>query len=194
MKKPAVLAACFLLSVSFLVTGCGTANNAAKNLAKQSTSTATKDNYINNGKQLIQNGGQFQDYTKFVSAAKANPTNAQDQMNAAVSAYVNGKYDDSISYYQKAIKIDPNNGIYYNNLGNVYLRGLNQPKNALPNYEKAVQVAPNYSMAWLNLGVCQSNLGDKNAAVQTFQKALSNLPKNDPQYASIEKQLSIVNK
>ncbi|MDR3587815.1 MAG: tetratricopeptide repeat protein [Desulfosporosinus sp.] len=127
-----------------------------------------------------------QNLTKLESLAKDNPNDATAQINAGISAYANANYTKAIEYYNNAIKIDPKNGVAYNNLGNVYYRGLSKPNIALTYYEKATQVEPSYNYGWLNLALCQQNLGDKAAAKTTIAQGLKVLDANDTIAASLK--------
>jgi tetratricopeptide (TPR) repeat protein len=127
---------------------------------------------------------------KYEAAAKANPNNAQDQFNAAISSFVNKKLDQAIQYYQATIKLDPKNGIAYNSLGNIYLYQMKQPSTALPYYLKATELIPNYAYGYLNKYNCEMALGNKAAAKATLQKGLSVIPSTDPLYPTLKKALT----
>ena len=127
---------------------------------------------------------------KYEAAAKSNPSNAQDQFNAGISAFVNKKYDQSIQYYQATIKLDPQNGMAYNSIGNIYLYTMKQPQTALPYYLKTTEITPNYAYGWLNKYNCEMALGNKAAAKATLQKGLSVIPSTDPLYPTLKKALT----
>jgi tetratricopeptide (TPR) repeat protein len=114
------------------------------------------------------------------SLGKDNPNDVAAQINAGISANANAHYTKAIEYYNNTIEIDPNNGVAYNNLGNVYFRGLSKPNIALTYYEKATQVEPSYNYGWLNLTLCQQKLGDKEGVKITIAQGLKALDLNDP--------------
>lgn len=127
---------------------------------------------------------------KYEAAAKANPTNFKDQINAGMSAYANKKYDEAISYYNAASKVEPNNPEPVNALGNIYFRNLNQPEKALGLYQQATKLNPSYAYAWWNEATCQKALGNIGDAKATLQKGLANVSKSDPLYSTLQKMLS----
>lgn len=130
-----------------------------------------------------------QNLTKLECLAKDNPNDVTAQINAGISAYSNANYTKAIEYYNNAIKIDPNNGVAYNNLGNVYFRGLSKSNIALNYYEKATQVEPSYNYGWLNLTLCQQKLGDKEGAKATIAQGLKVLDLNDTITEDLERLL-----
>lgn len=186
-----------LIATALLVAGCGTAKPTANQTSNQTTSpkSTTKQTVIRQGNNMLVGAGSYAgqaNLKKYESTAKQSPQNAQAQINAGISAYDNGQYQTAVAYYKKAIQLDPKNAIPYNNLGNTYLRGLKQPKNALPYYQKATQVQPSYAYGWYNLALCQEQLGDNTAAKATFQSALKVVPKSDPLYSVMQKAMAQV--
>ena len=154
---------------------------------------STQQNTINsktiNVKTMV-NDEQYsgiQNLTKLESLAKDNPDDVTAQINAGISAYSNANYTKAIEYYNNAIKMDPNNGIAYNNLGNVYFRGLSKPNIALTYYEKATQVEPSYNYGWLNLALCQQKSRDTEGAKATIAQGLKVLDSNDTITAALKK-------
>ena len=129
---------------------------------------------------------------KFEDIAEKNSTNADDQVNAAVSAFVNKDYDKAVSYYQRAISLQPKNPEYYTYLGNVYYRGLNNPEEAIKYYQAATTNGPKYGYGWLNLALANITLGNKEAAKEALQKGLANVDAKDPLHDQIQKQLDTI--
>lgn len=178
--------------------GCGSAQPAPSNNTGNTTNAKIPANTViqkgTNGQQRMIEGGTPYAGTarlqQYEAAAKASPKDANAQMQAGISAFVNRDYSTAISYYQKVIAIDPKNGIAYNNIGNVYLRRLNQPKEALTYYKKATQVQPTYGYGWLNLAICEKTLGDTTAAKAAVSQGLKAVPKTDPAYTSLQSVLN----
>ncbi len=126
---------------------------------------------------------------KYESKAAANPNNAEAQIDAGRSAHVNGDDKAAISYYEKAIKIDPKNAQAYNNIGNIYFRDMNQPRSAVPYYQKATQADPTYVYGWWNLALAEKALGNNTAAQEAVKEGLQKVPKSDPNYKNLENAL-----
>jgi Flp pilus assembly protein TadD len=55
-----------------------------------------------------------------------------------------GQYHDAITQFTQVLKIDPNNAVAWNNLGNA-LRELNRYPEATEAYKKAIDLSPNYA-------------------------------------------------
>lgn len=119
--------------------------------------------------------------------AKSNSKDANAQIEAAKGAYVNHDYKKAISYYKAALKNDPKSAIANNNLGNVYFRGLNKPKDAISFYQKATKLDPKYSFGWWNLALAQQALGQKKEVQATVKEALKHVSPKDPNYKAILK-------
>ena len=186
MKKNTVLAAS-ILGLSLIVAGCGTAAKPETAAAPKTTASKTPINVTKN--QVIDPSNQYSgtdNLNKMEALAKANPKSSVVQINAGMSAYSNKEYTKAIEYYNNAIKINPKDGVAYNNIGNVYFRGLNKPQEALAYYEKATQIEPSYNYGWLNLALCQQKLGNIAGAKTTIAQGLKELPGNDPIAVSLK--------
>ncbi|MBD2644553.1 tetratricopeptide repeat protein, partial [Aphanizomenon sp. FACHB-1401] len=92
--------------------------------------------------------------------------------------YYQKKLDGAVTAYQKAIELDPNYAIAYNNLGNAlyYQKKLD---GAVTAYQKAIELDPNYAIAYNNLGNALSDQKKLDEAVAAYQKAIE----LDPNYA-----------
>ncbi|MBD2558920.1 tetratricopeptide repeat protein, partial [Aphanizomenon flos-aquae] len=86
------------------------------------------------------------------------------------------KLDGAVTAYQKAIELDPNYAIAYNNLGNAlyYQKKLD---GAVTAYQKAIELDPNYAIAYNNLGNALSDQKKLDEAVAAYQKAIELDPK-----------------
>lgn len=103
-------------------------------------------------------------------------------VNAGVKAYANKEYDEAISHYKEALAINPTDGSLYNNIGNVYLRGKDDPEAALDYYVQATTIEPSFNYGWYNLALCQKALGDISGAKETVSKGLDVLNSEDELY------------
>ena len=89
-----------------------------------------------------------------------------------------GKYDLASEHYKKAIKLDPDNGLVYNNYG-VFLCTQNRLKEAEEYFMLAVQ-KPRYATperAYENAGACAKKIPDNEKAEIYLRKALTINPK-----------------
>jgi tetratricopeptide (TPR) repeat protein len=69
-------------------------------------------------------------------------TTAQDWTNKGVDLYNQGKYDEAIQAYNKAIEIDPLDEVAWSNKGNA-LDDLGKHDEAIEAYDKAIEINPN---------------------------------------------------
>ncbi|GGJ14034.1 hypothetical protein GCM10010885_24230 [Alicyclobacillus cellulosilyticus] len=189
MKRVAILSS---LVLALTLTGCGLTNrtaNAEPNAQKQGTVVRQS----NSGQTMILGGTAYFGKAKlqhFIQVARQRPKDVQAQLDAARSAYVNGQYQLALNYYKKAATLEPKNGEIENFIGNVYLRGLNKPRAALPYYQKATRLSPKYMFGWLNLAITEVTLGNKAAARAVLKEGLQKVPKSDPNYKALQQELA----
>lgn len=104
------------------------------------------------------------------------------EVNAGVKAFSKKEYDEAIVHYKKAVAINPSDGSVYNNIGNVYLRGKNDPETALQYYVQATTIEPSFNYGWLNLALCQKQLEDLPGAIATVSNGLKALNSENSLY------------
>jgi superkiller protein 3 len=73
----------------------------------------------------------------YLKAVQFAPGNAQLRHKLGALLQQEGRYQEAIAEYQKAIALNPDQFISYNNLGNCWL-ALNQPKQAVTLYQQAI--------------------------------------------------------
>jgi tetratricopeptide (TPR) repeat protein len=75
-------------------------------------------------------------------------------------------YDKALTYYQKAIQVDPYYATAHNDLGVIYYIYLNDTEKAIEEFKKALEINPNYLGAHTNLALIYEDLGRKEAAIK----------------------------
>ncbi|MGA9777589.1 MAG: tetratricopeptide repeat protein [Verrucomicrobiia bacterium] len=85
--------------------------------------------------------------------------------------YKEGRIQEAIEHYQKAIQINPNFSESQNNLG-VALAAEGRFDEAIENYHKAIQINPNFSAALNNLGLALAARGQLDDAIENYHKAI----------------------
>ncbi len=80
--------------------------------------------------------------------------------------------ENAIEFYTRAIDIEPDYEIAYNNLGVVYFDGLNDAERAKPCFEAALKLNNNYTMAHFNMARYYETKGNKVSAATEYQYAL----------------------
>ncbi|MCL6563136.1 MAG: tetratricopeptide repeat protein [Firmicutes bacterium] len=191
LTKPGVWLA---FSMLMAIAGCGqsTARPAAHNTpsAASAAPQSPSSDYSGPRQTYIFHGNQYagpQNLQHYLDLAKAHPNDATALEDAARAEFVNQNPQAALSYYLQAIKVDPNNGELYNNVGNLYYRSFNQPQKALPYYQKAVQLSPHYDYGWYNLVLLEQDLGNKAQAKQIAAQALTQIPSSDKLYPLLKK-------
>jgi len=100
-----------------------------------------------------------------------------------------GRYEDAIGYCKEAIKIDPDLGNPYNDIG-AYLIELDRLDEAIPFLEKASTAKryDNFCYPHYNLGRVWEKKGMIKKAMQSYQRALE----ENPEYAVATESLEIL--
>jgi len=86
-----------------------------------------------------------------VAELKSFPKPAMKEYEKGVRANEDGRTDDAIEHYQKAIKLAPDHYLARNNLGSAYL-GKSQFDQAREQFEEAIKINPADAAGYLNLG------------------------------------------
>jgi len=90
---------------------------------------------------------------------------------------IQGRQDEALESYRRALGINADYPDVYNNVGNI-LTDKGRFEEACENYLKALQRAPTFVEAYINLGLACIAMGNKDDAVQCFRKALDVNPQN----------------
>ena len=93
------------------------------------------------------------------------------------------KIEESIDYYNEALRINPYYASAYCNRGIAYA-ALGQHQRAIGNYNKAIQLQPELFLAYYNRGNAYAELGRYQSAIEDFNKAFSLKPDSIDLYNS----------
>lgn len=96
-----------------------------------------------------------------------------------------GKYNEALLYYNRAINFDPKNPIFYCNRAAAYIR-LNDNERAVIDCKSAISYNPNYGKAYGRLGIAYSNLGKYDEAQNAYAKAIELEPDNQDYRNNLE--------
>jgi Flp pilus assembly protein TadD len=111
--------------------------------------------------------------------AQANPDLGGPHANLGVIHRQAGKLNESAGELEQAVKINPNQPIYFNQLGVTY-RQLGKFDKARDAYEKAIALDANYPAPTLNLGILYDMyLGDGARALELYSRYLALSPSGD---------------
>ena len=96
---------------------------------------------------------------------------AKEEFNRGVELSKLGQHSEALASFDKAIALNPNNGLAWSNRG-MSLRALGRNLEAKLSYEKACKFNPNDPNAWHGRGLAELDLGHAPVAVMWFEKAL----------------------
>ena len=102
---------------------------------------------------------------------------AEEWFNEGYDLYNQGRYEEAIECYNKALEIDPDYGDAWNNKG-IVLDDLGRYEEAIECYNKALEIDPDNAYVWNNKGVSLYHLGRYEEAIECYNKALE----IDPNY------------
>jgi len=103
------------------------------------------------------------------------------------------KYDEAISYYQKAIDKKRDFAEAYNNLGQA-LAQVGKYRKACEQFQKATTYKSNYSEAYINWGQVFIKVGNPHEAIKQYQKAIESDPQNEPVFNDLRQALDLLGK
>nr|MCS5659639.1 tetratricopeptide repeat protein [Dehalococcoidia bacterium] len=86
-----------------------------------------------------------------------------------------GKLQEAVQVFDKAIQLKPDYVEAFNNRGNT-LKNLGQLDEALKNYDRAIQLKPDYVEAYNNCGIALKKLGQLDEALKNYDKAIQLKP------------------
>ena len=95
-----------------------------------------------------------------------------------------GKLEEAIEAYNKALAIKPDYAEAYNNMGNA-LKDQGKLEEAIEAYNKALAIKPDYAEAYNNMGNALKDQGKLEEAIEAYNKALAIKP--DYESARVQK-------
>ena len=95
----------------------------------------------------------------------------QEQVDLLVEQYHQNRLEEVISSAEKLAAQNPHESILFNILG-LAEEGLRQFSASISHYKTAITIRPDYSDAYYNLGNVFHEVGDLDAAIASYQRAL----------------------
>lgn len=197
------IGACAAIALALSVTGCATVTDSMKAVQQMVTpsapsaaapaptvaaakpavpdapvSVAVQRSY-DDALRALRAGRNDEAERAFRALAQANPDLGGPRANLGVIYRQAGKLNESASELEQAVKINPNQPIYFNQLGITY-RQLGKFDKARDAYEKAIALDANYPAPTLNLGILYDMyLGDSPRALELYSRYLALSPSGD---------------
>ncbi|MBL7923512.1 MAG: tetratricopeptide repeat protein [Bacteroidia bacterium] len=100
------------------------------------------------------------------------PAFADAWTQLGVAAYRVKQYQESLSYYDQAMKYNPYDPVTLNNSGSVYF-DMKEYDKALQRYLEAVKYKPDYAEAYMNIGSCYGVSAQFDQALLYLEKAIA---------------------
>ncbi len=91
--------------------------------------------------------------------------------NAAQVHAALGQLEEAVTYYSKAVEMDPHYSEYFNERASALLR-LGRLADAERDLLTAIELSPPYPEVWTNLGQCYRKMGRADEAVAAYSRAL----------------------
>jgi tetratricopeptide (TPR) repeat protein len=124
------------------------------------------------------------EYTLWADCLKKSPNKARVNNNFGLALSAEGKTEEAINYYNKAISMTPDFIFFYNNRGSAYAK-LGQYQRAIENYNQAIRLKPDHSGAYYNRGIAYTDLGQYKRAIENFNTAIHLKPDNADAYNNL---------
>jgi len=104
-----------------------------------------------------------------IAARKKIEKEADDIKVKGNQAYFNKRYEEAITLYTKAIKLNPKNAIYYANRSMCRMK-IDKLGLAFTDADRAIKLNPNYAKGYYQKGLAQMGLGKWKEAKKLFIK------------------------
>lgn len=102
---------------------------------------------------------------------------AKPWVKSGTHYYYLKQYERAIQDYNKAIQLNPNYAVAYNNRGNAY-SDLRKYERAIQDFDKAIELKPNYEYAYYWRGWVYEKMKEYKKALEDYNKALKFDPNN----------------
>ena len=106
----------------------------------------------------------------FNHALSITKDSVQVHNNLGLALFAEGKIEEAMDHYNKAIRIRPTFIIFYNR-GNDFYK-LGQQQNAIDDYNEAIRLKPNHAGCYYNRGNAYAKLGQQQHAIDDYNEAI----------------------
>jgi len=111
--------------------------------------------------------------------------NSAARYKIGVSYYGEGKIQQAFVEFQHAYELNQQNKETVYAIGIIYLLDFDEIQKAIDFFQRAVKIDPDYSDAYNNLGYAHAKMGNFDAAIPFYRKAVSNLFYATPEKAFV---------
>jgi cytochrome c-type biogenesis protein CcmH/NrfG len=108
--------------------------------------------------------------------AEANPSSAAPRVALGNLYFDAERYDEAVTWYEAAIKLDARNADVSTDLGVSYYY-TNQPDRALAQFERSLTIDPNHTKTMLNMGIVRAfGKQDLDGATRAWEQVVALAP------------------
>jgi tetratricopeptide (TPR) repeat protein len=111
----------------------------------------------------------------FNHALRVTKNNYMAHNHMGIALQTEGKTEDALYHYNKAILINPCYPEAYNNRANIYA-SMGRYQNALEDFNKSIRLNPEYANTYNSRGTVYTKLGQYQQALNDFSKAIALYP------------------
>jgi tetratricopeptide (TPR) repeat protein len=108
-------------------------------------------------------------------ATKHGDNDADSFYNYGLALADDKRFEEAIEAYKKAVHLNPQYGLAYNNLGSAY-ENIDDEDSAFEAYKKAIEINPMHAEAQHNLGAILNQRGQNDEAKECYIKAINANP------------------
>jgi len=148
------------------------------NLRQQDLVDALSNSALSRGINFYQQGNYDAAVKEFQRSIALSPNSSytQNSYHYLVQSLLKlNRTDDAIKAYKQAIRLDPTNGSYHANLGNIYF-SVDRYDDAAAEYKAAVRIDPTSTLNWYSLGQAYMQAGNYAGAEQAFKTIKAQSP------------------
>ena len=123
---------------------------------------------------------QLQEEVEKAEKRKQASAEVQGLFDAGLKLASEGKHEEAIAEFKKALELDPEQSNIMGNMADSYSK-MDKNNEAVEIYQKAIAVNPNDAALYTNLGVVLSKMGKNTESQEAFKKAASLNPASSAQ-------------
>ncbi len=105
-----------------------------------------------------------------------NRTNAIKFHTAGRRQYEAGRFTEAITFFEKALEVNPKDAEAYYSIGECY--ALEDNEKAIEAYQQAIKIDPKHDAAYWGLGLCYGEIKDYQKSIDSYKEAIKIEPHN----------------
>ncbi|MDB3861683.1 tetratricopeptide repeat protein, partial [Paracoccaceae bacterium] len=105
-------------------------------------------------------------------AVSIKPDTAEIHNNLGIALKEQGKLDEALGLFRKALSLKPDFAEAYYNMGNAF-RDRGKLEESIEAYNKALSIKPDYALSYNNMGNALRDQGKLEEATEAFKKAIA---------------------